>query len=172
MNPQIRTRHNRSLLLVTLLVPLVATGPAWAEHQGKPIPSMKGAEQLQHLTRPDQGAALKPGDTVAMACTKCRNITVVQVESAGRCEFVKPGTRHDCAMCGGTVEVTQQKAGSGKRVKHKCSHCGKGSAYCCATRPGSKPSDSEEAPHKGHHEPAEKDPAEPEPKEVPEQKQP
>ena len=112
---------------------------------------MKGAEQLQHLNRPESAQDLKTGDTVAMACSMCKNIAVVRVEKARGREFLTPGTKHGCAMCGGTVEITGQRVDKKEVVKHTCSKCGEGSAYCCATRRKSKNSAEVEENHKEHH---------------------
>lgn len=102
---------------------------------------MKGAQHLQHLTSPKQAEALKSGDTVAMVCAKCKNVSVTRVEKERGREFLKVGTKHACAGCSSEVEVV----GMGDRgpdkqhltaVKHVCKSCGDDSAFCCATKPG------------------------------------
>lgn len=144
--------HVRSMRLALALIAILATtGSARAEHEVKRFNSMKGAEQLQHLNRPEQAKALKAGDTVAMACSMCKNIAVVRVEKVRGREFLTPGTRHGCAMCGGTVEITGQRMDKREVIKHTCSRCGEGSAYCCATRRPSQNASQGEPPRKGHH---------------------
>lgn len=102
---------------------------------------MKGAQHLQHLTSPKQAEALKPGDTVAMVCAKCKNVAVTRVEKERGREFLRVGTKHACAGCSSEIEVV----GMGDRgpdkqhlttVKHVCKSCGDDSAFCCATKPG------------------------------------
>jgi len=150
-----KTRPHSQRTRIHQLIPLIAilavSGPAWAEHDGKPAKAMKGAEQLQHLNRPESAQDLKTGDTVAMACSMCKNIAVVRVEKVRGREFLTPGTKHGCAMCGGTVEITGQRVDKKEVVKHTCSKCGEGSAYCCATRRKSKNSAEVEENHKEHH---------------------
>ena len=151
MKTRSHSERSRMPLLITLIATLATTGTVLAEHDGKPTKAMKGAEQLQHLNRPESAQDLKTGDTVAMACSMCKNIAVVRVEKVRGREFLTPGTKHGCAMCGGTVEITGQRVDKKEVVKHTCSKCGEGSAYCCATRRKSKNSAEVEENHKEHH---------------------
>ena len=151
MKKRSHSERSRMHLLITLIATLATTGTVLAEHDGKPTKAMKGAEQLQHLNRPEQAEDLKTGDTVAMACSMCKNIAVVRVEKVRGREFLTPGTKHGCAMCGGTVEITGQRVDKKVVTKHTCSKCGEGSAYCCATRRKSKNSAEVEENHKEHH---------------------
>jgi len=151
MKKRSHSERSRMHLLITLIATLATTGTVLAEHDGKPTKAMKGAEQLQHLNRPEQAEDLKTGDTVAMACSMCKNIAVVRVEKVRGREFLTPGTKHGCAMCGGTVEITGQRVDKKVVTKHTCSKCGEGSAYCCATRRKSKDSAEVEDTHKEHH---------------------
>ena len=151
MKTRSHSPRSRIHLLITLIATLATTGSVLAEHDGKPTKAMKGAEQLQHLNRPKQAQDLKTGDTVAMACSMCKNIAVVRVEKVRGREFLTPGTKHGCAMCGGTVEITGQRVDKKVVTKHTCSKCGEGSAYCCATRRKSKDSAEVEENHKEHH---------------------
>lgn len=171
-----KTRSHSPLTIIHQLIPLMAilaaSGPACAEHDTKPAKPMKGAEQLQHLNRPEQAEELKKGDTVAMACSMCKNIAVVRVERIRGREFLTPGTKHGCAMCGGTVEITGQRVDKKVVVKHTCSKCGEGSAYCCATRRKTKGSAEVEENHKEHHQKIAEDKAEKESGDEKEQKDP
>ena len=151
MKKRSHSERSRMPLLITLIATLATTGTVLAEHDGKPTKAMKGAEQLQHLNRPESAQDLKTGDTVAMACSMCKNIAVVRVEKVRGREFLTPGTKHGCAMCGGTVEITGQRVDKKVVTKHTCSKCGEGSAYCCATRRKSKNSAEVEDTHKEHH---------------------
>ena len=99
--------------------------------------SMKGAQHLQHLNTTEQARELKSGDTIAMACSMCKNVAVTRVERQKGREFLTPGTKHECSMCGGTVEVVGQRMDRKEIVKHSCSKCGGESAFCCATKRGS-----------------------------------
>lgn len=154
-------------ILIILWISLADSHGARADHRNKPGTSMKGAEQLMHLNRPEQALDLKTGDTVAMACSMCKNIAVVRVEKVRGREFLTPGTRHGCAMCGGTVEITGQRMDKHEVIKHTCSQCGEGSAYCCATRRPSKDSSQGESSHQGHSERTAEDHAETKPNQAP-----
>lgn len=168
--PTHSVRH-RAHLLITLIT-MAGTFSALAEHESKPAKSMKGAEQLMHLNRPEQADKLKKGDTVAMACSMCKNIAVVRVEKVRGREFLTPGTQHGCSMCGGTIQITGQRMDKREVIKHTCSKCGEDSAYCCATRRTSKESSEADKPHKDHHEQVAEEKAEKEQKEQKEQKEP
>lgn len=128
-------RHLAALLsFAVLLVGLFPAGGADA---------MKGAERLQHLTRitkQSEAEALKPGDTIAMACAKCQSVVVMQVtQEAKHVTKMIPGQKHLCPGCSSTIEVKGAGKGAKQTIKHVCGKCGSGSAYCCATKPGSGP---------------------------------
>ncbi|HTI71056.1 MAG TPA: hypothetical protein VMF06_13890 [Candidatus Limnocylindria bacterium] len=97
---------------------------------------MKGAQHLQHLNTADQAKDLKTGDTVAMVCSMCKNVAVTRVDKQRGREFLTPGTKHECPMCGGTVTTTGQRIDKKDVITHSCSKCGGESAFCCATKPG------------------------------------
>ena len=97
---------------------------------------MKGGQHLQHLTSPKQASDLKKGDTIAMVCAMCKDVTVTRVEKKGGREFLVPGNKHNCAMCGGTVTSVGQRADKKDIVTHSCDKCGGESAFCCATKKG------------------------------------
>ena len=109
------------------------------------MPEMKGYEHsmmLNHINTRAQVEALKPGDSIAMACAKCKSVVVEQVSDVsttkGNTKTVTVFKKHLCPGCGGTVETV----GHGQQDKHAvlthtCSKCGDGSAFCCATKPGS-----------------------------------
>ena len=172
MKTRSHSARSRMHLLITLIATLATTGSVLAEHDGKPTKAMKGAEQLQHLNRPESAQDLKTGDTVAMACSMCKNIAVVRVEKVRGREFLTPGTKHGCAMCGGTVEITGQRVDKKVVTKHTCSKCGEGSAYCCATRRKSKDSAEVEDAHQEHHQKIADEQAEKEDNDKKEQKDP
>lgn len=103
--------------------------------------SMKGAERLMHLNRittQAEAEALKPGDTIAMACAKCKSAIVMQVTpEAKHLTKMVPGSRHLCPGCQSYIEVKGQGKGARQTIKHVCKACGSSSAYCCATKSGS-----------------------------------
>ena len=109
------------------------------------MPDMKGYEHsmmLKEINTPAQVEALKPGDSIAMACAKCKSVVIEQVSDVsttkGNTKTVTAFEKHLCPGCGGTVEIV----GHGQQDKHAvfthtCSMCGDGSVFCCATKPGS-----------------------------------
>jgi hypothetical protein len=102
---------------------------------------MKGGERQLHLlgikTKAD-AEALKPGDTIAMVCSKCQTVFIERVSTEkGHIKTVTPGTTHACTGCNSTIEVVGHGKAKTDVVKHVCKACGDDSAFCCATKPGS-----------------------------------
>ncbi len=129
-----KTKFNllRSLLLTAAVAVAMSLGSsvnAADEHA-----TMKGAQHLQYLNSPKQAEELKKGDTVAMVCSMCKNVAVTRVEKQRGREFLTPGTKHGCEMCGGTIETVGQRMDNKDIVKHSCTKCGGESAFCCATK--------------------------------------
>jgi hypothetical protein len=85
-----------------------------------------------------EAEALKPGDAVAMVCSKCKSVQVAYVTSESK-EHVKkviPGEKHICPGCKSTIEVVGHGKAKTDAVKHVCEKCGDESAFCCASKPG------------------------------------
>lgn len=116
-----------------------------AADQMKP---MKGAEHLLMLNKLDtkaQADALKPDDTLAMVCAKCKTVYVTRVKQGMKgAELLMAmgqpkeliGT-HACSGCKSTLTVVGHAKGDITELKHSCGTCGDESAFCCATKRGS-----------------------------------
>lgn len=126
-----------AIAMATAWLPITASGA----DETKPMKPMKGGEHLMMLNQintPAQAQDLKPGDSIAMVCSKCKSVAVEHVNiEKGHIRTVTVGEKHICPGCGGQIEVV----GHGKQkhdvVTHTCSKCGDDSAFCCATKPGS-----------------------------------
>jgi hypothetical protein len=81
--------------------------------------------------------AVKPGDSIAMVCGKCKTVSVslVTQDTKSKTKII-PGEKHLCAGCGSTITVVGTKAHNKQVIKHVCKACGDESAFCCATKPG------------------------------------
>jgi hypothetical protein len=101
----------------------------------------KGAQYLlKQITTPAEADALKPGDTMAMVCAKCKSVVVHNVTTEkGHIKTMTVGEKHLCPGCDSTIEVVGTGKGKHDVVKHVCGKCGDDSAFCCATKPGSGP---------------------------------
>ena len=110
---------------------------------------MKGGEHMLMLNNKiettQQLAALKPDDSIAMVCTKCKTVWVTRVKQGVKgaqllMENGQPtemiGT-HACAGCNSTLTVVGHAKGDIVELQHSCKACGDDSAFCCSTKPGS-----------------------------------
>ena len=101
-----------------------------------------GASQLMNqIKTPAEAEALKPGDSMAMVCTKCKSVVVHNVTTEkGHIKTMTVGEKHLCPGCNSTITVVGVGKGPGGAhdvVKHVCGKCGSNSAFCCATKAGS-----------------------------------
>lgn len=95
--------------------------------------------QMNHITTQAEAEALKPGDLIAMACSKCKHIMVQQVtKDDSHVKMMTIGQTHECG-CGGIVKVVGTGKGNGKdeEVNLTCSKCGDDAMFVCAMKPGS-----------------------------------
>ena len=95
---------------------------------------------MTHISTQAQAEALKPGDSVAMACSMCKHIMVHTVTKDGsHVKMLTVGNKHTCAVCKGAVTVVGTGRGQGRntQVKHVCTKCGDDAMFVCATKPGS-----------------------------------
>ena len=101
-------------------------------------PDLKGSErmlQMQGINTVAQAEALKPGDTFAMVCTKCKSVSYMTVTlEKDHIKHLTPGYKHLCPGCQTYITVVGHYGKN--EITHTCEGCGDGSAFCCATAPG------------------------------------
>lgn len=116
-----------------------------AQDQTQP---MKGGEHLMmlnHISTTTQAEDLKPGDSIAMVCAKCKSVVVQTVTTEkGHIKLMTPDEKHLCPGCNGIITVVGVGKGASREVKHVCSKCGSSSAFCCATTTKSAPTEGME----------------------------
>ena len=117
---------------------------ARAADDTKPMKPMKGGEHLlmlNHINTPAQAEELKPDDSIAMVCAKCKTVAIERVTvEKGHIKHVTPGEKHLCTGCNSYITVVgvgKGPNGAHNEVRHVCGKCGDDSAFCCATKPGS-----------------------------------
>jgi hypothetical protein len=124
-------------------VVVVMSVAAWLPGAAGAAQSMKDAHgmmQMHHITTQAQAEALKPGDTMSMTCSKCKNVMARTVTTdKTHVKMMTVGEKDMCDVCGGTVTVVATGKGKGKdaEVKHVCSKCGDDAMFCSATAAGS-----------------------------------
>jgi len=101
---------------------------------------LKGYErslQMRGINTRAQAEALKPGDSIAMVCVKCKSVAVEYVTiEKGHIKHVMPGMKHLCPGCNSYITVVGNGKDATRKVTHTCGSCGDASAFCCATKPG------------------------------------
>lgn len=125
-----------------------ATNTGSSAEQMKP---MKGGEHMLMLNNrietTQQVAELKPDDTMAMVCSKCKTVWTTRVKQGvkGAQLLMEDGQpteligTHACPGCNSTLTVIGHAKGDITELKHTCQACGDDSAFCCATKKGSGP---------------------------------
>jgi len=102
---------------------------------------VKGAQKLTRIQTVEDLKTVKAGDTIVMACPKCKDTYTQVVEKtfkAVKPEELKTVTIHLCSGCE-TKVVTK---GVGKQAKdelvHTCKACGSEDVSCCVMKKGGK----------------------------------
>ena len=133
---------------MAMAMALAAWWPATssAQDNAAPMKPMKGGEHmmmLNNITTIKEANAVKPDDTFAMVCGKCKTVYVTHVKQGTKGAQLLMGPApteligtHACAGCGGTWTITGVGKGKTAKLEHTCSVCGDGSGFCCATKPG------------------------------------
>lgn len=97
----------------------------------------KPAVVWSHVETLADAEAVMPGDSIAMACPKCKTISVTSVTQDTKTKTrLIAGDRHTCPGCASTITVVGDKAHNKQVVKHVCKACGDESAFCCVTKHG------------------------------------
>lgn len=124
-----------AVITMTLAAFCLLTSESWAQEKGgerlQKFGAVKTVEDLHNL---------EPGDTMAMACPKCKDVTIWVVDKSikGAQKDPKAIQQH---MCPGCAEVfTTVGMGKAKTdvVKHVCKKCGSTEAFCCVKKKGAK----------------------------------
>ena len=139
-----RTKHNIlsqfsliSGLAVALAFGVCLPGASRAAEETK---GPQSPLHLERITTQAQAEALKPGDSMSMTCSKCKDVMLQNVTAdKAHVKMMTVGEKFTCQGCGGTVEVVATGKGTGKdaEVKHVCSKCGDDAMFFAATKPGS-----------------------------------
>jgi uncharacterized protein YbaR (Trm112 family) len=110
---------------------------------GTAAAQQKGASKLMKpITAYSDIANLKDGDMVAMACPKCKTITVTYIKTEkGHIKTTTPGEEHLCPGCEQKFVVVGEGKGKHDTITHVCKKCGSTDAFCCTMKQGGKPTE-------------------------------
>lgn len=132
---KMKTNLTRNLVIaaaVALTAAFITLAPSEAKAQkGAGAAALVG----QPLNTVQDIEALKPGDEVAMACPKCKTITVTKVEKGkGAVKETRANEKHLCPGCGNVIKTTGVGKAATDKVVHVCKNCGSELAFCCAMK--------------------------------------
>ncbi len=119
-------------IAVTLTAAFITLAPTEAKAQkgaGAAALTGKSLETVQDIE------SLKPGDEVAMACPKCKTITVTRVqEGKGAVKDTRSVSQHTCPGCSTEIKTTGVGKAATDKVVHVCKTCGSDMAFCCSMK--------------------------------------
>jgi hypothetical protein len=123
------------IALCSFAVPALAQVNAGSDDGIAASPKLR--QQLNQIKSEKEAAALKPGDVIAMVCSKCKSVMIHNVTTEkGHIKIMTVGEKHMCPGCNSTITVVGVGKQSKDEVKHVCDKCGSDSVFCCATKPG------------------------------------
>lgn len=92
---------------------------------------------MKPITSWQDVSGLKDSDSVAMACPKCKTITLTFIKTEkGHIKTTTPGQEHLCPGCEQKFVVVGEGKGKHDVVTHVCKKCGSKDAFCCVLRQG------------------------------------
>lgn len=96
---------------------------------------------LHHVPNTSSDVNLRKGDTVAMACSKCKTVLVSTVGQPRNHFYIPLEHQHYCPGCKSTITIIGGGFSAKEEIKHTCEACGDDSVFCCATRRGASPTE-------------------------------
>lgn len=97
------------------------------------VETSKG-ERLTILGSRAEAEALRPGDTFAFVCSRCRSVWTTKIrrqEAKGHLCWFDRSRPQPCPACGGE---TRCREGRGGQMEHLCSRCGEKGVFACGSR--------------------------------------
>ena len=132
---------SKSLKHCTLTTLLAIAVPIAVMSAGALDAQEKGASKLMKtITSSEDLSGLKPGDMVAMACPKCKTITVTYITTEkGHIKTATPGQEHLCPGCEQKFVVVGEGKSKHDTITHVCKKCGSTDAFCCIMKKNAEP---------------------------------
>ena len=98
-----------------------------------------GALGLRQITTVEEEQSLKPGDSIAMVCTKCKSTVYLNLARPTQAVLNRLGENHPCPECKATIKRVRVGKTHQLKITHVCEKCGEDSVFCCATAKGDTP---------------------------------
>lgn len=137
-----KTKSQNCKCLAGLITALAITGMAWLPSSA--LAQEKGASkliQLKPIETVADAEAVAPGDTMVMACPKCKNSWVTIVEKPTKTGAQAESTtvqRHECPGCEHKYVTEGHGKAKTEKLVHTCKKCGSEEAFCCVMKKGAK----------------------------------
>ena len=125
-----------SVAVVVIATGLLFTPTALAQGKG-------ASKLMKPITSYNDVTSLKDGDMVAMACPKCKTISITYITTEkGHIKTGTPGEEHLCPGCEQKFVTIGQGKAKHDTITHVCKKCGSKDAFCCVLK-------QDEGPTKG-----------------------
>ena len=122
-----------TLLAIAVPIAVMSAGALDAQEKG-------ASKLMKTITSSEEVAGLKPGDMVAMACPKCKTITVTYIKTEkGHIKTTTPGQEHLCPGCEQKFVVVGEGKNKHDTIAHVCKKCGSTDAFCCIMKKNAEP---------------------------------
>lgn len=133
-------QSNRAFKVATALAVLAMVVSMSLLFEATAQAQQKGASKLMKpIASYSEVANLKDGDMVAMACPKCKTITVTYIRTEkGHIKTSTPGEEHLCPGCEQKFVVVGEGKSKHDSITHVCKKCGSTDAFCCVLKHSDK----------------------------------
>ena len=116
------------------VVALVLAAAGCTSSRSQPPRETGGPVRLRHITTTEEEQRLKPGDSVAMVCTKCKSVVYLNITRSSEAALSPLEQDHPCAGCKATIKRVRVGKTHQTKITHVCEKCGDDSVFCCATK--------------------------------------
>jgi len=135
-----KTINKTMIAAVASIALFVFAGRAQAQFKTVPDDGVAASPKfrsmmMKPIVSPADVADLKDGDMVAMACPKCKTVTLTHVKTEKGHIKTTTSTEEDvCPGCDQKFTLVGEGKEKHKVVTHVCKKCGSPDAFCCVMK--------------------------------------